>query len=370
MKILHLLYDDKDNPWLGGGGAFQTFAISKSLVERGHEVTVCTGNYPGAHEDEVIDGVSYRRVGSSRNCLLSRLTYSLSARRLVRNIDYDLLVDDFSAFSPTFSPLFTQKPVVAVIRNLFGVHAVKKYKLLGIMAFLLERRGLGLYQSFVVNSPYLAEQLEKMMPGKDIKVIPNIVDESLASLETLENNYILFLGRIDIYQKGLDTLLEAFQRVTGHKQVELVIGGGGKDIERLRGMLSRLDLQRQVRLEGMVYGQRKEELLSSCLFVCMPSRFESFGNVAIEAAACAKPIIGTRIPGLRDTVRDGETGILVEADNSEELSQAMLRLLDDSALRRKLGQAGREWARRFSLEETTRLTEQFYVECLEKARHK
>lgn len=364
MKILHLIYDDINNPWLGGGGALQTFAISKSLVEWGHEVIVATGNYPNAQKEEEIDGVLYQRIGSAKSYHLSRLTYSLSARQLVRDLDYDILIDDFSAFSPTLSPLFTKKPVVAVIRNFFGTHAIKKYKLLGIMAFLFERLGLKLYQNFVANSPSMAEQLGKMMPGKRIRVIPDSVDESIYSLEPTEGDYIVFLGRIDIYQKGLDTLLESFNRVIERKEVELTIVGGGKDIQKLRGMISRLDLEGKVRLEGKVYEQRKEELLSSCLFVCMPSRYESFGNVAIEAAACAKAVIGTRIPGLCDTIRDGETGILVKVDNPQELSQAMLRLLHDSALRRKLGQAGREWASRFSLEETARLTEQFYVECL------
>lgn len=365
MKILHLIYDDTENPWLGGGGAFRTLEIYRRLAKQ-HEITVVTGNYPGARKDEEKEGVLFKRVGCSKNYLLSRATYSLSAAKLIRQLDFDILVEDFSAFSPCFTPLHTRKPIIASIQNLYSTHAIKKYKGLGIAAFLVERLGLKLYSHFIVVSPSLKNQLEKMVTApKRINVIPNSVDESLLSLEVTERNYILFLGRIDIYQKGLDILLQAFQEVTRcNGGAQLIIAGGGKDFEKLRHLVSKFNLEKRVELVGRVYGERKSNLLSSCLFVCMPSRFESFGIVAIEASACNKPVIGTEIPGLCDSIRDGETGILVKPNNTKELSEAMLTLIDNTTLRKELGQAGREWARNFSPEETARMTEEFYLECL------
>jgi len=368
VKILHLIYDDIENPWLGGGGAFRTLEIYKRLAKQ-HEITVITGNYPDAKKDEEREGVLFKRAGSSKSYLLSRATYSLNAARLVRQLDFDIVVEDFSAFSPCFTPLYVRKPIIASIQNLYSTHAIKKYKVLGIAAFLLERFGLKLYRHFIVVSPSLKDQLEKLVPAaRRIDVIPNSVDESLLSLEVTERNYILFLGRIDVYQKGLDILLQAFKEIVKrtHK-VKLVIVGGGKDINNLKGLVSRLHLGDSISLEDRVYGRRKEELLSSCLFVCMPSRFESFGIVAIEASASGKPVIGTKIPGLRDSIRDGETGILVKPNNTKELSEAMLRLIDDAALRKRLGQAGREWAKNFSPEQTARMTEEFYLQCLGQA---
>lgn len=365
MKILHLIYDDIENPWLGGGGAFRTLEIYKRLVKQ-HQITVITGNYPDAKKDEEKEGILFKRAGSSKNYLLSRATYSLNAARLVRQLDFDIVVEDFSAFSPCFSPLHTRKPIIASIQNLYSTHAIKKYKAFGIAPFLFEKLGLKLYRNFIVVSPSLKNQLEKLVPApKRIKVIPNSVDQSLLSLEVAERNYILFLGRVDVYQKGLDILLAAFKEIVKHThKVKLVIAGGGKDINRLKGLVSRLHLEDSISLEDRVYGRRKEELLSSCLFVCMPSRFESFGIVAIEASACSKPVIGTKIPGLCDSIRDGETGMLVKPNDTKELSEALLRLIGDATLRQQLGQAGREWAKNFSPEATARMTEEFYLQCL------
>lgn len=365
MKILHLIYDDMKNPWLGGGGAFQTHTINKYLVQRGHKVTIVTGNYPGAKNEEIIDGIRYLRIGSHKTYILSRITYSIFVHRYIKELKYDLLVVDFSAYTPTISMLFTKKPVIAVIRNYFGIHTFRKYKLLGILGFIYEKFGIKLYHNFIANSLHIYEQIQKSTSNKRIKVINNCVEKDLFSLDSKDENYIFFLGRIDIYHKGLDTLLKAFRVVSMQKKIELIIGGGGKDLEKLKLIISEYGLRDLVRLEGRVYGEKKIQLLKNCLFMVMPSRFESFGNVAIEAAACSKPIIGTSIPGLRDTVKDGSTGLLIEADQPETLANAMLRLIGDKALRARLGQAGREWAMNFNVEQSVTKFEDYYLECLE-----
>ena len=365
MKILHLIYDDINNPWLGGGGAVRTFEIYKRLAKK-HEITVVTGNYPNANREEEKEGILYRRVGSDKNYLWSRLTYSFKVPKLIKKLDYDILVEDFSAFSPCFSPLYTKKPVIASIQNLYGIHAIKKYNALGVIAFIFEKFGLKLYKNFIAVSPSIKKQLESANNGK-IEVISNGVDNFLLHLETTEKNYILFLGRIEIYQKGIDILLKAFSKIAEHTKVELIIVGGGKekDINKLKNLIGRFGLKNRVDFLGKVSNQKKNELFSSCLFVCMPSRFESWGIVAIEAAACGKPVIGTKIPGLWDTVKDGKTGILVEPDNPEELSRAMIKLIENDDLRRQLGKNARIWAKNFNWDNIAKIQEEFYFEVLE-----
>ena len=93
--------------------------------------------------------------------------------------------------------------------------------------------------------------------------------------------------------------------------------------------------------------ERKGELLRRSLFVCAPSRYEGWGIAAVEASAAGKAVLGSRIDGLRDAVRDGETGVLVDPGSVDHLEQGMRRLLDDPPLRRSLGEQGRIWARRF-----------------------
>ena len=96
MRILHLIYDDLDNPWLGGGGAVRTQEIYRRIAARGHRVTVLCGRYPGAARVERRGGVAYRRVGLSRGYVLSRLTYVLGAARLLKHGGYDIVIEDVS----------------------------------------------------------------------------------------------------------------------------------------------------------------------------------------------------------------------------------------------------------------------------------
>ncbi len=144
MKILHLIYDDPNNPWLGGGGAQRTLDIYKRLSKR-HKIWIITGNYPQAKEI-VGDSLQYLRAGfiiggslNFLNYLLSRITYTVGVWRYIRQLDFDLLVDDFSAYSPTFSFLVKRIPVVLSIRNIFSLNIIKKYGPLGMGHFLLER---------------------------------------------------------------------------------------------------------------------------------------------------------------------------------------------------------------------------------------
>lgn len=367
MKILHLIYDDINNPWLGGGGAVRTYEIYKRLADR-HEVTVITGNYPNAKKEEEKDGILYKRIGSDKNYLLSRLSYLLNAPKLIRRSDCDIIVEDFSAFSPCFSPLHTKRPVIGSIQNLFRTHAIKKYKVLGVIAFIFEKIGVKFFKNFIAVSPSIKKQLESMTHSSKIDVIFNGLDDFLLHIKSTEKNYILYLGRIEIYQKGIDLLLKAVSEIAKYKKIKLIIAGGGKDndIDKLKNLINILDLEDSVEFLGKVSEQTKRLLLSNCLFVCMPSRFEAQPIVPLEAAACEKPVIGTKIPGLWDTVKDGETGILVEPDNPKKLAEGMKMLIENKDLRKKLGKDARIWARNFNWDNIAKEQEKFYLEILER----
>jgi len=120
-----------------------------------------------------------------------------------------------------------------------------------------------------------------------------------------------------------------------------------------------------VEFVGWVEGGAKAKLLQECMAFCFPSRRESWGMAAVEAAACEKPVIGFDVPGVRDAVRNGETGILVPAEDVEAYAQAMVRVAEDAELRRRLGEAGRKWASQFTWDETARKQEEFYLHVLE-----
>src|SRR3982751_1267896 len=120
MRILHVIYDDTGNPWLGGGGAIRTLEIYSRIASRGHRVTVLCGNYPGAARAQVRQGVTYRRTGLTGSYALSRLSFMLGAARLIKVGAYDIVIEDVTPYSPVAAPLWVKPgvPTVASVQNL------------------------------------------------------------------------------------------------------------------------------------------------------------------------------------------------------------------------------------------------------------
>ena len=169
---------------------------------------------------------------------------------------------------------------------------------------------------------------------------------------------VLFVGRIERL-KGVDTLIRAIALLAHEcptwveKMCVAVIGGDpatneNAEMERLKAM--RLDLG----LSGLItfLGARDQDQLqyyyNAADFVVMPSRYESFGMVALEAMACGRPVIASEVGGLAYLVRDGETGFHVPEGQHISLATAMARLLQDDTLRMRLGRQAEAWAQNYT----------------------
>lgn len=364
MRITHLIYDDLGNPWLSGGGALRAREIYRRLATR-HQITLICGAYPGAPREEVIDGIRILRIGSDRSYALSRLSYALLAVRALRRQVSDVWVHEFSAFAPLFPSARQRRAGVLFFYHFLGFHAVRKHPVAGWVSWLAERWVLGAYQRILTISPSVTDLVTARRPDARVQCVYTGVDAAYFDLDPDEADYILYFGRTDIHTKGLDTLLQAFAGLADdHPGLRLIFAGRGSAEQqaRLAQMVQEAGLQDRVEVLGGVDEARKSELLRRALLVAMPSRYEGWGIAAIEAAAAARPLVGTRIPGLVDAVRDGETGVLVEAGDAAALRTAMHQLLTDAPRRHKLGAAGRQWARRFDWEQIARDQEQFLLD--------
>ena len=154
---------------------------------------------------------------------------------------------------------------------------------------------------------------------------------------------ILFIGRISHY-KGLDFLLRALCGL----DAQLVVVGGGTLKPAMERLSVELGVANRVEFLGDVWQDQREKLLvqlHACSVVVLPSvnQSESFGIVQLEAMACSKPVVSTDIPtGVPWVNQHGVTGFVVPPRDADALRSAIGRLLDDPALRRKFGQAGRQ----------------------------
>jgi D-inositol-3-phosphate glycosyltransferase len=176
----------------------------------------------------------------------------------------------------------------------------------------------------------------------------------------IERCVILFVGRIEPL-KGIDTLLRAIALIAPEMpcwrdELSVIIIGGapGAGIKKVNAELARLErLRVELGIEDLVtfLGAKDQDTLvyyySAAEMVVMPSHYESFGMVALEAMACGTPVVASKVGGLAFNVQDGHTGYLVPHGDAEALATRMRLLLKDQDLRQKLGRQAARWAQRF-----------------------
>lgn len=147
-----------------------------------------------------------------------------------------------------------------------------------------------------------------------------------------------FFGRL-IEQKGVDVLLDAFAEVhLSHPKARLLIVGDGKDRGSLEAQAHQLGLREVVHFAGWLDGARR--LMQACDVITVPSRWEGFGLVTLEAMACAKPLIVSNISALPEIVVDGVTGLLTPPRDAAALAAAVQHLLAHPDLAEQMGRAG------------------------------
>jgi glycosyltransferase involved in cell wall biosynthesis len=320
-----------------------------------------TTKFPGWY-DRTEDGVRYLHAGVHSGYTGSIMSYFAVLPRLARTLDYDLLVEDFSApISSIAAPIWSKAPSVAIVQWLFARDLARKYHL-PVHAF--EWLGTRTHHRMIVTSEDLARRLRRVNPKAELHVIPGSIDQqAFETAEPSQRSGVVFLGRLDVYQKGLDRLLDAFALAATSTDARLLIAGDGPGLGSLREQCNLLGIGDRVTFLGRVEGAAKFSLLASAEVVCMPSRFESFGMVALEALACGTPVLAFDIESLRDTV-PSDAGRLVPDDDVKAYASALLDLLPSPETRAEMGRRGRAFARRFSWDDIAMRQEEVYVKAV------
>jgi glycosyltransferase involved in cell wall biosynthesis len=159
---------------------------------------------------------------------------------------------------------------------------------------------------------------------------------------------IVHLGRMKRY-KNVDHVLKAMPLIWEREpRARLVLAGAGEYLPRLKEISRRLGLDDRVEFAGYLTLPRIVALLQRATVVLNTSSKEGWGLTVVEANACGCPVVAYDVPGLRDSVADGETGFLVPFRDIPALADRAKALLSDRALRERLGKAAREWAVKFS----------------------
>jgi D-inositol-3-phosphate glycosyltransferase len=209
------------------------------------------------------------------------------------------------------------------------------------------------------HEKHLLTRLYDAGPGR-VAVVPCGVDLDLfrpqdkgaarQALGLSDERIILFVGRIEPL-KGIDILINAVAQLEEGADFHVLIVGGDKRSQRqvshLQELASGLGIGERVCFLGAV-DHEKLPLYYNAADVCVvPSYYESFGLVALEAMACGTPVVASRVGGLTGTVKDGETGYLISWRCPEPFAERLELLLGNETLRRRFGESAREVVERY-----------------------
>lgn len=357
-KLLILNERDLSHPW-AGGAELHIHEMARCFVAQGYRPLLLCTRHPGAAAEEVTSfGLRIRRFGN-------RLTYYLRLPAMVRQevrTPGTVILEHLNKI-PFCTPLYTDAPVVLVTHHLFGATAFAQAPLpVATAVYLAEKLIPYVYRDrpFIAVSPSTRDDLiQRGIPAAHIRVIPNGLNHeryraggrSLAECPT-----ILVLGRVEFY-KRIDLVLRAVQRLQRDlPSLRVLVVGDGRARPSLEKLCAQLGLQGSVRFTGFVAEEEKVALIRSAHVVVNTSEKEGWGLTVLEANACGLPAVASDVPGLRDAVRHGETGLLVPHGDVERLAAALLEMFQDPSLRERLGRGAVAWAQQFSWEQAARET--------------
>ncbi len=354
MKILIVNWQDIKNP-LAGGAEVHLHEVFSRIARMGHEVTLLCSSFPGAPPEETINGIHVVRRGG-RYLFNYRFAFEYLVR--LRKMRFDIVVDDMNKI-PFFTPLYVRAPIYGVTHHLFGKSIFLETNiLLASYVYWMERLAVALYKRkhipFIVGSPSTVRELHQAgFEPPAVTLINYGVDHSTHNLRNALKSptpLVGYFGRLKKY-KCVDHLLHALPEVVRSiPDLKVVIIGEGDDRPRLERVARELHLHNVVEFTGFVSEETKIHLLQQMWCKVTTSSKEGWGLTVIEANACGTPVIASNVEGLRDAVKDGETGLLYEFGNVSDLAAKIIRVLTDSKLRNDLTQNAISWAKEFDWE--------------------
>jgi glycosyltransferase involved in cell wall biosynthesis len=337
---------DIKNPNAGGAEIF-THEVMRRLTIKGHNMTLFCAQIPRGLYNEEIDGVNIIRNGS-------RYSVYGKAREYYRRHkdEFDYIIDEVNT-KPFLTPTFVkQKPILALIHQLareFWLY--ETYFPLNLIGYYyLERKWLSYYKDILTAtvSNSSKEDLSQMGFRKILLVPQGLSVLPLSKVPDKEQNpTIIFIGRLK-KAKLPHHALKAFRLIKKEiPEAKMWVIGDGYMLDELRN--SKIE---DVIFYGHVSNELKFQLLSKAHLVLAPGVREGWGLVVTESNAMGTPVIAYNVPGLRDSVKDRETGVLLKDNSPESLAHAALSLLKDRALLRKYSENALAFSRQFNWDDT------------------
>ena len=357
MKILVINWQDIKNP-SGGGAEVHFHEIFKRIVAMNHSVTLFCSRFEGAPTEETIDGIKVIRQGS-RN--LFNFYVPIRYFKQFRKENYDIIIDDINKI-PFYTPLYVKEPLLAISHHFFGKSIFPEAGIIaGSYVYLSEKIIDYVYKKTpfaVVSQSTKDEFLSRGFPEDLFSMVPNAITPEDFPMKIGQKEsfpLITYFGRMKKY-KSVHHLVKAFAIISKQlPQAQLYLIGKGDYQPELEKLAKELNISEKTTFWGYVSENEKSRLLSLSHCVVNTSMKEGWGITNIEANACGAPVISANVPGLRDSVSEGLSGLLYEYGDINQLADIIIRFFADKDLQNKLYNGSIAWAKQFTWDESAKL---------------
>ncbi len=345
MNILWLSWRDFKNPDSGGAEKV-AIEIAKRLVHNNSSVTIFTSSFKKARPQERVNGVNIIREGNRFTCRLHAFLYYRE------NPNFDIVIDEVNTI-PFLTPLYVKGGIICFIHQLARQYWFFHTPFpLGIIGYLLESFYLKLYTKIptLTVSKSSKEDLNKL-GFMDVKIIREGLEIKPKIPKTQKKDQIIFLGRL-VKAKGPKDAIVTFAKIQKVlPDYKMFVIGLGNDMKKLKKLVKSLSLSQKVKFTGYVDDKTKIQLLKESKIILIPSVREGWGLVATEAMSQSCVPVAYNVPGLKDAIKNNQTGILT-APNPSSITISAIKLLQDAKLISKLAQNGHRYSQKFSWDNT------------------
>jgi glycosyltransferase involved in cell wall biosynthesis len=358
MKILILNWKDRKNP-LAGGAEIVTEELLKRLVRNGHQATLLTSKFKGCQDKEIVDGYEIIRVGGRWTVYWE--VYRYYKKHLEGKVD--LVIDEINTV-PFFVKFYVKEKNILFIHQLCReIWFYQMFFPLNLIGYLIEPIYLWLLRDrkvITVSESTKKDLLKYGFKKENIYIISEGIDiEPLKELPPAremkeENPTILFLGAIRA-MKRTDQVIKAFEVAKKEiKNLKLWIAGGGKGryFKKIMRLIKNSDYQNDIIYFGAVGSKEKTKLLQKSHLLCVTSVKEGWGLVVTEANSQGTPAIVYNVDGLRDAVKNNETGLICQENTPENLAKNIVELLKDKEKYDILRKNAWQWSKEINFEKS------------------
>ena len=360
-RIVVVNWRDLDHS-LAGGAEIYAWQFARALHEAGADVCFVTARDEGQAAREVRDGIAVRRGGGALTFYLFALTWLLRHRRRI-----DAVIDPACGL-PSFSPLVLRRgtPALLIVHHVhqaqFGAHFPAPVAAFGRWMERVAMRRVYRHHVTAAVSRSTSDEMRRQLGWTgDIRILENGADVPAASAldaTAKDPDRIVVLGRL-VTHKRVDLVLEAFDRVRSRgpfagRDLHVDVIGKGPEHEALTRLVADRGLADRVTFHGYVSDDAKAALLARASVHACGSDAEGWGQAVIDAAAWGVPTVARDVPGLRDSIRPGESGWLVPDGDPADVVRRLADALDDALVaatdpttRILRAEACRAWAHKF-----------------------